>query len=428
MSNFVDECNFCARGGDGGAGSVSFRREAHVPYGGPDGGDGGHGGSVWLEADPNVASLLAFRDHPHRIGTSGTHGQGSGKHGKRGEDAEVRVPIGTVVLDHDTGEVLVDLAQSGDRWMAAKGGRGGRGNARFLSNKRRAPAFAEQGETCEDLWYRLELKLLADVALVGFPSAGKSTLISVLSAAKPKIADYPFTTLEPNLGVVRLPGGRSEPDFEYVVADLPGLIEGASEGHGLGLRFLRHTERARVLVYLLNLADVDGPSPAHQLDVLQTELRQYRPDLVDRPSLVVGSKADVLTPEDWGDEAPVDLAISAATHQGIDELNRRLAALVSEARAADVAGPTPARDAVVIHRPEPEGVAVVRDDDGSWRVVSRQAERAVALSDMTDIGALDYARSRLERLGVNRALRRAGVRGGDVVTIGDFSFDYEEDP
>jgi GTP-binding protein len=428
MSNFVDECNFCARGGDGGAGSVSFRREAHVPYGGPDGGDGGHGGSVWLQADPNVASLLAFRDHPHRIAASGTHGQGSGKHGKRGGDEEVHVPIGTVVLDHDTGEVLVDLSRPGDRWLAAEGGRGGRGNARFLSNRRRAPSFAEQGEQCHDHWYRLELKLLADVALVGFPSVGKSTLISTISAAKPKIADYPFTTLEPNLGVVRV-GGRDTRSgaHEMIVADLPGLIEGASDGHGLGLRFLRHTERARVLVYLLDLAGVDGPSPREQLDVLQTELRRYRPDLVERPSLVVGSKADVLTPEDWGDDAPVEMAISAVTGDGIKPFLGRLAQLVDGARASEESPDEPIRERFVIHRPEPVGVAVSREDDGSWRVSGRAAERAVALSDMSDPGALDYAQHRLERLGVNRALRRAGVGDGDIVRIGDFAFDYQED-
>ena len=427
MSNFVDECNFCARGGDGGAGSVSFRREAHVPYGGPDGGDGGHGGSVWLEADPNVASLLAFRDHPHRIATSGTHGQGSGKHGKRGDDEEVRVPVGTVVLDHETGEVLADLARPGDRWLAARGGQGGRGNARFLSNRRRAPSFAEQGEKCHDLWYRLELKLLADVALVGFPSVGKSTLIATISAAKPKIADYPFTTLEPNLGVVRVGGRGREAGHELIVADLPGLIEGASEGHGLGLRFLRHTERARALVYLLDLAGVDGPSPREQLDVLRAELRRYRPDLLDRPSVVVGSKADVLTPSDWGDDAPVDLAISAVTRDGLDPLLWRLVELVDRARATEGSDEDLHREQFVIHRPEPVGVAISREDDGSWRVSGRAAERAVALSDMSDPGALDYAQRRLERLGVNRALRRAGVGEGDIVRIGDFAFDYQED-
>ncbi|MEZ5341959.1 MAG: Obg family GTPase CgtA, partial [Acidimicrobiales bacterium] len=204
MSNFVDESNVCARAGDGGAGCVSFRREAHVPKGGPDGGDGGDGGSVWFVADRNVASLLAFRDYPHRTADSGSHGKGSGMHGKRGEDLVVHVPVGTIVLDHETHEPLADLEHHGDRWLASQGGQGGHGNARFLSNSRRAPNFAEQGESIDEVWYRLQLKLLADVALVGYPSAGKSTLISVVSRAKPKIADYPFTTLEPNLGVVKL--------------------------------------------------------------------------------------------------------------------------------------------------------------------------------------------------------------------------------
>lgn len=427
VSNFVDECNLCARGGDGGAGSVSFRREAHVPMGGPDGGDGGRGGAVWLQADRNVASLLGFRDHPHRIAGSGTHGHGGGKHGKRGVDQEVLVPEGTLVKDHETGEVLVDLAQHGDRWMAVDGGLGGKGNARFLSNRRRAPSFAEQGEKREDTWYRLELKLLADVALVGFPSAGKSTLISRISAAKPKIADYPFTTLEPNLGVVRLfDRGEGSDLAEYVVADLPGLIEGAGEGLGLGHRFLRHTDRARVLLYLLNLADLDGPSPRRQLEVLRKELATYRPELIDRPSLIVGAKGDQLTADDWGDEAPVDMTISSVTGEGIQSLVRKLATLVSDDRAHQAAGTT-RRERFVIHRPEPVGVSIVRQDDASWRVLSRQAERAVALSDMTDAGALDFARERLDRLGVVKALRKAGASEGDIVRIADFAFEYQED-
>ncbi len=422
-SNFVDESNLCLRAGDGGAGCVSFRREAHVPYGGPDGGDGGDGGSVWLEADRNVASLLAFRDHPHRIADAGTHGQGAKRHGKRGADLVVKVPEGTVVRDHETGEVLVDLEVHGDRWLGMPGGQGGRGNARFLSNRRRAPAFAEQGEQRHDQWFRLELKLLADVALVGFPSAGKSTLISTVSRAKPKIADYPFTTLEPNLGVVRLGDDRRGDDVrEFVMADLPGLIEGASEGHGLGHRFLRHVERARVLVYLLDLASIDGPSPARQLEVLRGELGAYQPDLLERPALVVGSKADVLDPGDWGHEAPVDLAVSAATGDGLPPLLWRLAELVDEARDVEVS-----RSGFVIHRPEPIGVQITRDDDGAWRVLGRQAERAVALSDLTDIGALDYAQNRLRKIGVDKALRRAGVREGDEVRIADFAFEYQED-
>jgi GTPase len=417
VSNFVDESNINVKGGDGGAGSVSFRREAYVPKGGPDGGDGGDGGSVWLEADRNVASLLAFRDHPHRAATSGTHGQGGGRHGSTGTDLTVHVPVGTVVRDHATHEVLADLSQHGGRWLAAEGGRGGRGNARFLSNQRRAPNFAEQGEKGEERWLRLELKLFADVALVGYPNAGKSTLISRISAARPKIADYPFTTLVPNLGVVRL-----DDETDFVVADIPGLIEGASEGHGLGHQFLRHVERARVLVLLLDLASVDGASPMEQRRVLLHELGQYQPELLDRPRLVIGSKADVLDASDWGDELEVDLALSGVTGAGVRPFLWRVAELVRQARNAE-----PEDVRFVVHRPQPAGVAVEREDDGSWRVLGRPALRAVALSDLTNHQALDYAWGRLRKLGVDRALKRAGVRDGDTVHIGTFSFDYQDE-
>src|SRR5580765_1095497 len=288
QSSFVDEVQVNLRGGDGGAGAISFRREAHVPKGGPDGGDGGDGGTVVIVADRNTASLLAFRDHPHRRATSGKHGSGKQRHGARGEDLLVTVPEGTVVRARD-GEVLADLVSHGDRYQAARGGRGGRGNARFLSNSRRAPGFAEQGEYGEEHWLRLEVKLLADAALVGFPNAGKSTLISSVSAAKPKIADYPFTTLEPHLGVVRFQ------DHEFVLADIPGLIEGAAEGKGLGHTFLRHVERARVLVLLLDLASVEGRSAGEQRVVLLAELERYRPELLERPRLVVANKADVVS-------------------------------------------------------------------------------------------------------------------------------------
>ena len=418
MAGFVDECNLNVRGGDGGAGCISFRREAHVAKGGPDGGDGGDGGDVWLVADRNVASLLAFKDHPHRRATSGTHGSGKRKHGRGGDDLEVHVPEGTVVHDF-SGEVLADLLRHGDRWLAAAGGRGGKGNARFLSNRRRAPGFAEQGEEGEERWLRLELKLMADVALVGFPNVGKSTLISRISAARPKIADYPFTTLEPNLGVVRLDDGT-----EFVVADIPGLIEGASEGRGLGHRFLRHIERARVLVLLIDLAaDTGGVDPAEQRRVLLAELGRYRPELLDRPRLVVGSRLDVATPETQAAaDGVIELAISGVTGEGLPAFVGRVADLVRGARAAE-----PAPEAFVVFRPVAEGFRVERADDGGWVVVGREAERAVALSDLTNPEALAFAQHRLARLGVDRALARAGVRAGDTVHIGKLSFDYEPD-
>lgn len=397
---------------------MSFRREAHVDRGGPDGGDGGRGGDVWLVADRNMASLLAFRDHPHRRATAGTHGSGKGRHGASGADLLVRVPEGTVVLSAD-GERLTDLTSHGERWLAAPGGAGGRGNARFLSNRRRAPRFAEQGEATEERWLRLELKLLADVALVGLPNVGKSTLISRLSAARPKIADYPFTTLVPNLGVVVTDDGE-----EFVVADVPGLIEGASEGRGLGHRFLRHIERARALVLLIDLGPGAAAAPGEQLRVLIDELGAYRPDLLQRRRLVVGSKADVATrslPE-------ADLVVSAVTGADIGRLSGRLAELVREARGDEtqaVADPAP-----VVHRPAAgrgADAVSVRREGAFWRVLGRPAARAVALSDLTDPQAQDYVAERLRALGVDRELARAGARSGDEVRIGATSFEYEPD-
>ena len=414
MPNFVDECALNVRGGDGGAGCVSFRREAHTPMGGPDGGDGGRGGDVWLVADRNVASLLAFRDHPHRRAASGAHGQGKRRHGRAGADLEVHVPVGTQVKDR-SGAVLADLVADGDRWLAARGGRGGRGNARFLSNRRRAPSFAEQGETGEERWIWLELKLMADVALVGFPNVGKSTLISRISAARPRIADYPFTTLEPHLGVVRLDDG-----FEMVVADIPGLIEGAAEGKGLGHRFLRHIERARVLVLLVDLAPMAPAPPARQEEVLLDELRRYRPELLERTRLRVGSRADLAEPEVLA--AFDGLVLSAVTGRGIPQLLTALRDAVDAARWAEERP-----EVFVTLRPPVEGVRVLRRPDGSFEVEGREAVRAVALSDLTDPEALEVARQRLARLGVDRALARAGARHGDVVHIGGFSFDVESD-
>ena len=397
---------------------MSFRREAHVDRGGPDGGDGGRGGDVWLLADRNMASLLAFRDHPHRRAAAGAHGSGKGRHGASGADLVVKVPEGTVVLSAD-GERLADLTAHGERWLAAPGGAGGRGNARFLSNRRRAPRFAEQGESTDESWLRLELKLLADVALVGFPNVGKSTLISRLSAARPKIADYPFTTLVPNLGVVVTDDGE-----EFVVADVPGLIEGASEGRGLGHRFLRHIERARALVLLIDLGPGAEAVPEAQLRILISELGAYRPELLDRRRLVIGSKADVAI----GRLPEADMVVSSVTGAGIRQLSGRLAELVREARRDDSV--TVADAAPVVHRPVPgrgADAVSVRREGGAWRVSGRPAVRAVSLSDLTDPQAQDYVAERLRALGVDRALARAGARGGDEVRIGAMSFDYEPD-
>ncbi len=428
--NFVDEAQLHIKAGNGGAGAVSFRREPFVPRGGPDGGNGGKGGDVWLIADRNVASLLGFRDHPFRRAGDGNHGTGKEAHGKTGSDTIVHVPVGTVVKDGD-GEVLADLAAEGHRWLIARGGRGGRGNASFLSNRRRAPDFGEQGEVGEERWCNLELKLMADVALVGFPNAGKSTLISTVSAAKPKVADYPFTTLEPHLGVVRLQrfGTPLDPrgDFDFVMADIPGLIEGASEGRGLGHQFLRHVERARVLLVLVDLSAGDDMSPKRQEEILLNELGAYRPELLARPRIVVGTKLDAIgalgaTREELLTLLPdaPELCISAVAGVGLRELLTRLAPLVAEARSAQPEAPT-----YVVHRPEEEGVRIERGDDASWTVIGRMAERAVAVSDINNRQALTHVHNELKRIGVDRALARAGARTGDTVRIGTFAFEYE---
>lgn len=415
MSTFVDESQLNVRGGDGGAGCVSFRREGPVAMGGPNGGDGGRGGDVWLVADHNVASLLAFRDHPHRRAANGVHGKGKDLHGKGGEDLLIHVPEGTIIRDMYTGELLADLQNHGDKWLAAPGGRGGKGNARFLNNRRRAPSFAEQGEEGTERWLKLELKLMADVALVGFPNAGKSTFISRISAAKPKIADYPFTTLEPHLGVVRM-----DDDFEFIVADIPGLIEGAAQGRGLGHQFLRHIERARVLCVLINLVPLDGFDPQEQLRVLMHELEAYQPELIERPRLVVGTKSDSVSHDamaEWD-----GISMSAVTGDGLKQVVGKLAQLVKAAREE-----IPLPESTVIIKPLPEGSWVEKVAANEFRVHGRGAERAVALNDVTSPEALSYIDERLNKLGVQKLLVKAGANAGDVVWIGDFSFEYVPD-
>jgi len=338
---FVDEIDVFVKGGDGGAGCISFRREKFVPRGGPDGGDGGDGGSILLEADPAITTLLDFHYQRHYTAERGQHGKGANKHGASGEDTVLRVPLGTVVSDRDTGERLGDLTQPSERVLVARGARGGRGNARFVSSTNRAPRRADLGRPGEERWTHLELKLLADVGVVGFPNAGKSTLVSRLSAAKPKIADYPFTTLQPTLGIVRVDDQRS-----FVIADLPGLIEGAAEGKGLGHRFLRHTERTRVLVHMIDLDPSGGRDPVEDWRVIQGELAAYSSDLAARPQIVVGSKAELPDTEDrrraleafcLREGLPFH-AISSVTGTGLAGLVREIATLLSSQPWARVAG------------------------------------------------------------------------------------------
>jgi GTP-binding protein len=337
---FVDEIEIFVKGGDGGAGCISFRREKYVPYGGPDGGDGGHGGGVWLEADPALNTLLDYHYKRHYEAERGQHGKGANRHGASGADLVLRVPVGTVVFDRDSDALLGDLATPGERLLVVAGARGGRGNARFASSTNRAPRQADTGQYGEGRWLKLELKLLADVGVIGFPNAGKSTLVSRLSAARPKIADYPFTTLAPTLGIV-----KADSDRTFVIADLPGLIPGAAEGKGLGYQFLRHTERTRVLLHLLDLDPATGRDPLDDLRAINKELRAYSTDLADRPQIIVANKIDL--PEATTRREAVErfcanarlpfYAISAATGAGLAELVHGIAATLESvgwARAA----------------------------------------------------------------------------------------------
>jgi GTP-binding protein len=409
---FVDRVRVNLRAGDGGAGVASFVRARGKPKGKPTGGNGGHGGSVILRADPSVATLLRYQRNPHHTAGSGTHGEGDLRHGKDGDDLILEVPLGTVVYD-ESETMIADLVEEGQEIVAVRGGRGGLGNAAFVNPSSRAPNVAEQGEYGREEWFTLEMRLLADAALIGFPNAGKSTFISKVSAAKPKIADYPFTTLEPNLGVVSFDGR------EFVLADIPGLIEGAADGKGLGHEFLRHTERARVLVMLLDPSEAQAIPPQQQLEILQREIRDYSADLASRPSLVLLSKSDLVGP---GGVAVDDaVPVSALTGQGMREALHAIADLVDQAERE-----APERRGFVLHRPLGPAFAITREG-GAWRVSGISAERAVAFADLTKMEAADMAARRLSRLGVDEALAEAGAEEGDEVRIGELAFEFYVD-
>lgn len=329
--SFVDEAKFFVKAGDGGRGCVSFRREKYVPRGGPDGGDGGWGGSVFIEASSRLQSLIDFKYCSHFIAKSGGHGKGQKKHGRSGKDYILEVPPGSIVKDAETGEVIIDLVEEGQRYLAARGGMGGRGNVHFSSATNRAPRIADKGMPGEERWLRIELKLIADVGLIGLPNAGKSTLLSRLSAANPKVAPYPFTTLEPQLGVLNFEYGES-----CIIADIPGIIEGAHQGTGLGHKFLRHIERTRVLLHVIDSTGVED-EPIHQYQVLENELSRFNEELIDRDRLVLLNKTDIMSPEDFAlvaasfkDAGIPYLAISAETGAGLDALKEWLVKILFE--------------------------------------------------------------------------------------------------
>ncbi|HEV2685072.1 MAG TPA: GTPase ObgE [Actinomycetota bacterium] len=415
---FVDEARIEVRGGDGGNGCVSFAREKHKPKGRPDGGNGGAGGSVILRVDPNVATLAELARNPHQRAERGRNGSSNNKHGAAADDRIVLVPDGTLVKD-ENGAVVADLIGAGSEVVAGAGGRGGRGNGSLITARRRFPGFAERGDRGEERALQLELKTIADVGLVGFPNAGKSSLIARLSAARPKVADYPFTTLTPNLGVAEAG------DQRFVVADVPGLIEGASQGRGLGLEFLRHLERCRVLCFVLDLASEVTPEEA--LLALRQELRTHLASFDERLGVVAANKVDaalsegvVRSAEVVAEEAGFDFVeTSALRGQGIEELSGVLAAAVEKARAQ--LQQTSHR--LIRLRPDEE-VPVVRREGDAWRVESAVAERLIHRYDISNPEALSFVQERLISEGVEDALARAGAREGDEVRIGDIVFEF----
>lgn len=426
---FYDYAKVNVKAGDGGNGIVAFRREKYVPKGGPAGGDGGKGGSIILRADEGLRTLIDFRYQTHYKGKRGAHGSGAKQNGRSAEDVVLRVPVGTVVRDADTGRLLGDLRTHEQEIVVAQGGRGGRGNARFVSSTHRAPAFAENGETGEERWITLELKLLADVGLVGFPNVGKSTIISRISAAKPKIANYHFTTIEPNLGMVRVDAGRS-----FVVADVPGLVEGAAEGAGLGHRFLRHVERTRVIVHVVDIAGSEGRDPLEDMAVIRGELERYAPHLNEKPMVIVANKKDLLT-EDALEEALARLReaypdveifpISAASDSNLDALVYHLADIL------DAIGPVSyeeedEEEALAPEKEETRPFWVVKNGEDVYEVVGPEIEGLCRRTQFERDEGVERFMKILDNMGIEKALRKAGIQDGDTVVVGPMVFDYME--
>lgn len=425
---FFDEAKIYVKGGDGGNGIVAFRREKYVPLGGPAGGNGGKGGDVYLLVDSHLNTLVTFRHKVHFKAERGQHGRGKNQTGRSGADVHLPVPPGTIVRDAGTGEFLGDLTRPGQKLLVARGGRGGRGNAAFVSSVNQAPRIAELGDPGEERWLALELKLIADVGIVGLPNAGKSTLLSVVSAARPKIADYPFTTLVPNLGVVEL-----DPNTTFVAADLPGLIEGAHQGVGLGHQFLRHAERTRLLVHLLDGASLD---PLADYETINAELDLYSERLATRQQVVVLNKMDLpdtqalwpLVQEALAERGVKEvMAISAVTRQGVDALMRRVATLLETLPRQEL--PVERAEATAVLRPPPDedAISVTYDEEAkAWRVRGIRVERAARRTNWQLDEAIMRFHLFLEDMGGIAALEEAGVKAGDTVLIGDVELTWED--
>ncbi|WP_461612707.1 GTPase ObgE [Clostridium sp. Marseille-QA1073] len=422
---FIDTAKIFVKSGNGGNGSVSFRREKYVPLGGPDGGDGGNGGSVILRVEPNMTTLLDFSYNRKFIADDGGKGEGSKCYGKDGEDLIIDVPMGTVIRDVETDKIMCDLSHAGDTYVVCRGGKGGKGNAKFCTPTRQAPSFAEPGMPGEERWIKLELKLLADVGLLGFPNVGKSTLLSVVSKARPKIANYHFTTLKPNLGVVSLKGIQN-----FVIADIPGIIEGAAEGVGLGLDFLRHIERTRLLIHVVDISGLEGRDPIEDFKKINEELKKYSIKLWDRPQIIAANKTDMLFDEEVFESFKKQLnemgynkvfKISAATNQGVDELMKEAAEMLSHIPVQELEisnderfVPEEKRFTYTI-REEEEGIFVV---EGSF------VDRLLNSVNVNDPDSLRYFHKVLRNKGVLDELKAMGVQDGDTIRLNDFEFEF----
>jgi GTP-binding protein len=424
---FVDQVKIYVKGGDGGNGAVSFRREKYVPLGGPAGGDGGRGGDVVFVVDEGLRTLVDFRYQRHFKAPRGENGRNKGMHGAGAEDLLVRVPPGTTVIDTDTGEVVADLVEHGQRAVIAKGGRGGRGNIRFATSANPAPEIAENGEPGQERNVTLELKLIADVGLVGYPSVGKSTLLASVTAAKPKIAAYHFTTLTPNLGVVDL-GERS-----FVMADLPGLIEGAHEGVGLGHQFLRHVERTRLIVHVIDMAAVDGRDPYEDYKQINEELKLYNIKLEDRPQIVAANKMDLPEAQEnlrrFKEKVPgiTVYEISAATKQGVQELMYAIADLLETIPEKPTVEEVAEVEERVVFRAEPEPIPFeISKEDEVFVVSGEKIEKLVRMTNLNSYDSIQRFARMMRNMGVDEALRKRGAQDGDTVRIGDFEFEFVE--
>ncbi|MGE5629561.1 MAG: GTPase ObgE [Caulobacteraceae bacterium] len=424
---FVDKAKIFVKAGNGGDGKVSFRREKYVPNGGPDGGDGGDGGDIVFEVDENMRTLMDFRYKRKHTAEDGEHGGANDSFGKSGEDLYIKIPAGTILRDAETGALLGDLKHTGDKVIVAHGGKGGKGNVHFTTPTRQAPRFAQPGQKGEERWVEMELKLLADVGLVGFPNVGKSTFLSIVTSARPKIANYHFTTLVPNLGVVDLGEGRS-----FVIADIPGLIEGAHTGVGLGHDFLRHVERTKVIIHILDVSGLEGRDPLDDFEKINKELKLYSEKLVNKPQIVACNKIDIpeaeknfqKLKEELGGRGYGVFAISAATRQGIDPLMDRVYNLLESVK--DIEEPVEEIPELVYHKNTSEKPFTVRKENGAYIVEGSLVEQLLASVNLDDSDSIKYFQKVLRKRGIVDELRQLGVKDGDTVKMLDFEFEYFE--